>query len=69
MMNFILYLENVCLNKLMLQNGYAWAYRYFLHGDDFIVYTKIEGVARYNKKGLWRDIYQTAPWNFRRKRK
>ncbi len=49
------------LNALIVQNGYAWAYRH--HSRKFI---PEEEEAKADRRGLWKDRNPIPPWEFRR---
>lgn len=51
------------LNALIVQNGYAWAYRH--HSRKFI---PEEEEAKADRRGLWKDRNPIPPWEFRRKK-
>jgi|GEM_PF-461727 len=52
------------INRLMVQKGYAWAYRHYSEA-----YVKDENRARRLRIGLWRDKNPVEPYLFRKKRK
>lgn len=58
------YVDNINLNLKQVQDGYAWADRYFEPTQKFI---QAEVEAKKFKKGLWIDPKPVEPWNFRRK--
>lgn len=64
-----IYVGKTCLNEEMIKIGLAWAYRYFLRDKDKNIYIELEEIAKNNKRGLWKEAYKTAPWDFRRKYK
>ena len=54
------FVKNINLNKYMVQNGWAVAYRYY--SDDFI---KNEEIAKKNKAGIWQGKFE-EPYLFRK---
>ncbi len=48
------YVGDVWVNKYMVCNGYAWAYRRFLKGEKKRIFLDCEEHARENKLGLWK---------------
>lgn len=59
------YLDNVNINKLMVKNGFAWAYRYFIKDHEYI---SLENYAKEHKLGLWKAPNPVEPYLFRKKR-
>ena len=57
------FVKNINLNKYMVQNGWAVAYRYY--SDDFI---KNEETAKKNKVGIWQGKF-LDPYLFRKQQK
>ena len=57
------YCDEVEINLVMVQNGYAWHYR---HYDKTPAYIHAEKLARANKKGLWADNAPVNPYKFRK---
>ncbi|MBX9689988.1 MAG: thermonuclease family protein [Candidatus Obscuribacterales bacterium] len=51
------------LNKLLLQNGYAWWYERFSSDQEKRL---LELEARKKKRGLWKDPKAAAPWDYRK---
>jgi endonuclease YncB( thermonuclease family) len=51
------------INRELLAEGYAWAYRQYL-SDDSLLATETQ--ARNAGLGLWRDAAPIAPWDWRR---
>lgn len=58
------YVDNVNLNFKQVQDGYAWADRFFEPTQKFI---QAEIEAKKFKKGLWIDPKPLEPWNYRHK--
>ena len=59
----ICYLKKLNINKTMVKNGWAIAYRYY--STDYI---REEGYARKNKLGIWKGEFE-KPYIFRKKNK
>ncbi|OCG45027.1 hypothetical protein A9G35_07035 [Gilliamella sp. Choc5-1] len=59
-----IFLNEVNINEKMVENGYAWAYRYKGVANNKLM-VKLEKIAKQNKKGLWKDKHPIAPWNYR----
>ncbi|BCS55896.1 thermonuclease family protein [Geobacter sp. SVR] len=53
------------INREMVAEGMAWAYRQFLQGPYASEYLSSEESARARHKGLWRDPNPLPPWEFR----
>jgi endonuclease YncB( thermonuclease family) len=54
------------INREMVAEGMAWAYRQFLERPYASEYLEAENRARSNRAGLWRDANPRPPWEFRR---
>lgn len=54
------------INREMVSEGLAWAYRQYLNGAYASEYIGAEESARARHKGLWRDTNPLPPWEFRR---
>jgi len=54
------------VNREMVAEGFAWAYRQYLQGAYASEYIGAEDRARSRRAGLWRDPNPTPPWEFRR---
>lgn len=54
------------INREMVAEGMAWAYRQFLGGPYASEYIGAEERARAGRAGLWRDANPRPPWEFRR---
>jgi len=53
----------------MVQNGMAWHYKQYQSEQDShdrTSYSNAESTARAERKGLWSDAVQIAPWEFRK---
>lgn len=53
------------VNREMVAEGCAWAYRQYLKGPYTSEYIGVEERARARHIGLWRDSNPTPPWEFR----
>lgn len=53
------------VNREMVAEGYAWAYRQYLQGAYASEYSGVEERARARRAGLWRDANPRPPWEFR----
>lgn len=53
------------INREMVAEGMAWAYRQYLKGAYASEYIDAEERARARHKGLWRDTNPLPPWEFR----
>lgn len=53
------------INREMVAEGMAWAFRQNLSGPYASEYIGAEEVARARHKGLWRDDNPMPPWEFR----
>ena len=53
------------INREMVTEGLAWAYRQFLQGPYASEYLTAESRARSRRDGLWRDATPRPPWEFR----
>jgi len=53
------------INREMVVEGMAWAYRQYLQGPYASEYIGAEESARSRHKGLWRDANPQPPWEFR----
>ena len=56
--------ETVSFNKILVEHGYAWAYRKYS-----MDYVSDEEAARKQKKGLWAKANAVAPWDWRKQKK
>ncbi len=57
------------INREMLSEGMAWAYRRYLSGPYASDYIEAEYQARASHRGLWRSANPVPPWEFRQKLK
>jgi endonuclease YncB( thermonuclease family) len=53
------------VNREMVAEGMAWAYRQYLEGAYASEYIGAESRARSRRAGLWRDVNPLPPWEFR----
>ncbi len=53
------------INREMVAEGFAWAYRQYLKGPYASEYIDAEQLARSRRSGLWRDANPRPPWEFR----
>lgn len=53
------------INAILVQEGMAWAYRYYGKPTDPHLY-ELEKEARRNRLGLWSDPKAQEPWKWRR---
>lgn len=54
------------INREMVSEGLAWAYRQYLDGAYASEYIGGENQARRKRVGLWRDSNPQPPWDFRK---
>ena len=59
----VVYLENRNINREIVSDGCAWAYRKYLRDNQLI---GLEQQARRNKKALWSDKKPIPPWLYRK---
>ncbi len=57
------------INREMIIEGMAWAYRQYLHEPYESAYIRYEAGARSRRAGLWRESNPQPPWEFRRKKR
>ncbi len=53
------------VNREMVSEGMAWAYRRYLEGAYASEYIGAESLARSRGAGLWKDSNPLPPWEFR----
>lgn len=63
----VLYLDRRDINREMVREGYAWAYREYLHGPYASEYLEAEIEARTGHLGLWQQSNPLPPWEFRKR--
>jgi len=54
------------INRQMVQEGWAWAYRQYLKGPHASEFISTENEARFRRLGLWEQHNPQPPWEFRR---
>jgi micrococcal nuclease len=54
------------INRQMVQEGWAWAYRQYLKGPHASEFISTENEARLRRLGLWKQHNPQPPWEFRR---
>lgn len=57
------------INREMVSEGMAWAYRQYLQGPYASEYINAESRARGKHTGIWRDANPQPPWEFRQQMK
>lgn len=57
------------INREMVAEGMAWAYRHYLQGAYASEYIGTENIARSRRTGLWADSNPQPPWEFRNRYK
>ncbi|MHC1698809.1 MAG: thermonuclease family protein [Geobacteraceae bacterium] len=62
----IVWLGSRNINKEMVAQGYAWAYKKYLSTPYASEFIKTEEHARSKRIGLWEHYNPTAPWQFRK---
>ena len=62
----VLYLGDRDINREMVRQGYAWAYRGYLHAPYASEYIDAEREARSQHLGLWQQMNPQPPWEFRK---
>jgi micrococcal nuclease len=53
------------INREMVAEGMAWAYRQYLQGAYASEYIRAESLARSRRAGIWRESNPRPPWEFR----
>jgi len=53
------------INREMVSEGMAWAYRQYLQGTYASEYIGAENLARSRRAGIWREPNPQPPWEFR----
>jgi len=62
----IVWLDGKNINKEMVAEGWAWAYRQYLDRPHASEYIQAEEHARSKRLGLWSQNNPQPPWEFRR---
>ncbi|MEI7816844.1 MAG: thermonuclease family protein [Desulfuromonadales bacterium] len=57
--------EGKDINREMVSEGMAWAYRQYLHGAYASEYIGAESLACSRRAGLWQESNPKPPWEFR----
>jgi len=57
------------INREMVADGWAWAYRQYLDGSYKLEFIRLEEQARKRRIGLWKERTPSPPWDFRKKLK
>jgi endonuclease YncB( thermonuclease family) len=53
------------VNRDMVSQGWAWAYRHYLQGPYASAYIGAEELSRMHRLGIWRQDNPQPPWEFR----
>lgn len=62
----VVWLGSRDINREMIAEGYAWAYRKYLRGPMAADYIAAEELARRDRKGLWQQDNPQPPYEFRK---
>lgn len=62
----VVWLDGRNINKEMVAEGWAWAYRQYLDRPYASEYISLEEQARSRRLGLWQQSNPQPPWEFRR---
>ena len=62
-------LNNRNINREMVSEGWAWAYRQYLDRPHASEYIEAEEKARGKRLGLWAQTNPQPPWEFRKLQK
>ena len=65
----IVYLNDRNINKEMIAEGWAWAYKQYLDAPYASEYLELEEQARSQRLGLWKQSNPQPPWEFRKEQK
>ena len=65
----IVWLNNRNINKEMIAEGWAWAYKQYLDAPYASEFIQLEEQARSQHLGLWKQSNPEPPWEFRKKQK
>lgn len=57
----------VNINLVMVREGWAWAYRWYLSAPYASEFIEAEREARARRLGLWKRANPSPPWEFRRR--
>lgn len=61
----IIWLGDNNINREMVAEGYAWAYRRYLDAPYASEFIELEAQARKRRLGLWHQDHPQPPWEFR----
>jgi len=61
------FVGNRNINREMVVDGWAWAYRQYLNGSYRSEFILLEEQARKRRIGLWKERTPSPPWDFRKK--
>lgn len=65
----VIYKGDRDINREMVQEGWAWAYRQYLDRPHASEYIPAEEQAREKKLGLWKQSNPQPPWEFRKRQR
>jgi len=65
----VVWLSSRNINRELVADGWAWAYRQYLDRPHASEYTNAEEQARAKRLGLWRDTNPQPPWEFRKEQR
>jgi micrococcal nuclease len=65
----VVWLGDRNINREMVAEGWAWAYRQYLDRPHASEYIKAEEDARKAKRGLWKLFNPMPPWEFRKRQR
>ncbi len=63
----IVFESGVDINRTMVREGWAWAYRRYLSAPYASDYIDAEREARAKRLGLWRQSNPSPPWEYRKR--
>ena len=61
----LVYVDGQSLNELLIQNGFAWVYQKYCKDSFCSDWSRLEELARNQKKGMWQDPHIIPPWEWR----
>lgn len=62
----VVWLGNRNINREMVREGFAWAYRQYLDRPHASEYIDAEEQSRKERRGLWQQANPQPPWEFRK---
>lgn len=62
----VVWIGNRNINREMVTEGFAWAYRQYLDRPHASEYIEAEEQARKERRGLWQQYNPQPPWEFRK---